>query len=172
MARVKIKNLKRLISNVDKVLQDTKQSTNLLKDIGKYSANRIKEETQKGKQLSVDNGKDAPVGKQPKLSPGYIRYRKRLRAGTANTDLEPSDLMRPGVSHLTLTGKMLESLKFSVSKRKGTVDVFPTGRRNIDVSKDLAKRGRTYLGMDRKGFNVIKEKVLRVLRRNIRNFNK
>jgi hypothetical protein len=85
--------------------------------------------------------------------------------------------MRPRKSHLTLTGQLLESLDYDIDRSKGEVVVKPTGKRddgktNVEVTEDLATRGRTYLGLDNKGIDRVRQLVIRELNRNIRLFNK
>ena len=111
--KVKFKNLKSVINSINAVFEDTKTSTNLLKDIGRYSANRVRAQTQTGKQLTTRKGKDGPVGTQPPLSKGYVNYRRRLKEGSVKgSKVRPSKLMRPGLSHLTLTGQLMKSIGF------------------------------------------------------------
>jgi len=182
-SKVTIKKLDRVLLNVRKVFDNTIQSQQLLNSVGEYSADRIAKQTQSGKQLTVLNGEAKVPGKQPPLSPGYKKYRRRLANGDIkNSRVTPDKNMRPNTSHLTLTGKLLSSLKYRVIKTRGWVEVFPYGSRkkykrndpstNKELAKDLAKRGRSFLGMDPKGELVIKKMINRVLRRNIRNFNK
>lgn len=176
-ARARIKNLRSVFNAIEKVFNDTVQEDKMLNDIGKEIVKRVKTQTQIGNDLKNED-------KQPSLSDGYINYRSRLRQGKVeNTSVKPSKLMQPERSQLTLTGQLLESLKYEIDKRKATITMEPTGTRkptkrkndittNKELTLDLAKRGREYLGLDKTGVENIRQKVLRVLRRNIRKFNK
>lgn len=181
--QVTLKNLSSVINAMKKVLVDTKQSKSLLRDIGVYSEKRIRSKTTSGKNMVLDENEGGKLEKNPPLSTGYKSYRRKLKSGgVKNGKVVPSDNMRPGVSQLTLTGKMLDSLRNVVLWRRGRVIIRTSGfrkvlrrgdpRTNQDLATRLAKKGRRFLGMDRTGYKVIRKKVLRVLRKNIRDFNK
>jgi hypothetical protein len=174
MAKVRFTNFKQVFDNITTVFEDTKKSKEMLNAIGKLIRDRIKTETQKGKALPVIN-QDGSAGRQPPLSREYIKQRVQIKDG--DTQVEPSPLMRPRKSHLTLTGQLLESLDYDIDRSKGEVVVKPTGKRddgktNVEVTEDLATRGRTYLGLDNKGIDRVRQLVIRELNRNIRLFNK
>lgn len=168
MARAKIKNLKSVIKNMEKVFESTKESKRALDDVGEFITDRIVKETRKGKDL-VNETRQLP------LSDGYKKWRRKVKSG--DSSVEPSPIMRPNVSHLTLTGELLDSLKYSIKKSKGLITIEPTGKRedgksNANVATDLANRGRVFLGLDKRGVKRVRRLFLDELRRNINKFFK
>ena len=175
MAKVSIKNYSKLFNSIDKVFDRTLKSDSMYQKITKFVTTRIVQQTRAGNDLSRDN----KSGKQPPLSEGYIEYRKRLKSGEIkDRKVKPAGSnFRPAFSNLTLTGQLLKSVKGVFSKTQRTIIIEPTGTRkdgltNKEVTKDLAERGRTFLGLDKIGELRIRRIVLDILRRNIRNFNK
>lgn len=172
MTKVRIKNLKSVFNAIDKVIKDTVQNQSMYNDIAKFAETRVVQQTRAGKDLTSSEDGD----KQPELSEGYIKFRNRVKSG--KTDIKPDpQFFRPRSSNLTLTGQLLKSIRGTIVKSKRQVVVEPTGNRddgltNKEVASDLAKRGRTFLGLDKIGIQRIRRIVLDVLRRNIRNFNK
>ena len=190
MAKVQINGLNKVIRNVQRVFEKTLTNA-LMNDIGKTVVKRIQGFTRKGFSLPrVDkrtSGTTQSPKKQQRLSKGYIQFREDLKSGKikrgdANYVKTKQGLFRPTVSNLTLTGQLIDSIKFGFSKKRKkikaiTVNVSGTrddGLKNVDVAKDLADRSdpRLFLGLDGKGIRVIRNKVLKLLRRNIRDFNK
>lgn len=166
---VKIKNLAGVIKNIEKVFQDTKTSQKVLNEAGKESVKRIVQETRKGKDLPNNRS-------QPPLNEFYIEWRKDIKDGIETT-IKPSPIMRPEVSHLTLTGQLLESLQYTINKRKGLLTIKPTGKRddgstNQDVAAELRAQGRMFLGLDKRGVERLRRLFLDELRRNIKKFFK
>lgn len=172
MTKVRIKNLKSVFNSIDKVLKNTVENQSMYGEIAKFSETRIVQQTRVGKDLSTGDKAE----KQPELSSGYIKYRERVKSG--KTDIKPDpQFFKPRKSNLTLTGQLLNSIRGTIVKSKRQVVIDPTGGRddnltNKEVASDLAKRGRTFLGLDKIGVQRIRRIVLDVLRRNIRNFNK
>lgn len=172
MTKVRIKNLKSIFNSIDKVLKDTASNQAMFGEIAKFAETRIVQQTRAGNDLSTGDKSE----KQPELSTGYIKFRQRVKSG--KTDIKPDpQFFRPRSSNLTLTGQLLKSIRGTIVKSKRQVVVEPTGGRddkltNKEVASDLAKRGRTFLGLDSIGIQRIRKIVLDVLRRNIRNFNK
>lgn len=164
MAKVEIKNLKSVLNSVQAVFEKSLQ-TEKLDDIKDFLVNRVQSSTRAGKDLSREG---AP---QPDLSPGYIRMREKiLESKSIKVD---SKFFRVDRSNLTLTGQMLESLKGLVKPRNREIEIFVDGTRNdgksnSEVAKDLAKRGRTFLGIDTLGIKRVRKMILDELRRQIR----
>ena len=172
MAKVSIKNLDFILKNIDKVFKTTLSDGSMFKEIAKFAQNRIVDQTRAGRDLDPDN----KSGKQPPLSEGYIKYRERVKKGQEPVKPSPA-FFRPKFSNLTLTGQLLNSVKNFINIPESEITIRPTGIRddgltNVKLTSDLRDRGRTFLGLDEKGKKVIRRKVLDVLRRNIRNFNK
>lgn len=168
MAKARVKNIKSVLNSVRKVFKDTQTSKKVLDDISDFSINRIKQETRKGIDLVNDD-------RQPDLSDSYKRYRRRLKSGKANSKVTPASFMRPGLSHLTLTGELLDSLKSKIIRSRGILEIFPTGSRsdgltNQEVTKELKEQGRVYLGLNKKAIEEIRKIFVDELRRNIKKF--
>lgn len=165
MAKVKINNLKTVFEGIKKIFKESIERKDKLDQIKEFVVKRIQAETRKGFDLSRDG---AP---QPDLSDGYVRMRERFQE-TGEIDLDRK-FFRPEKSNLTLTGQLLSSLNGTVSEKNRTIEVFVEGSRNdgttnSKVAKDLADRGRTFLGLDEKGVTRIRKMVLDEIRKQIR----
>lgn len=185
VASFKIKNVKSVFNSIRAVFKDSLEKQKLYDEIGKFAASRVKEETAKGRDLTKEGAR------QPELSEGYIRIRELVDRGKLIIDPPAGRLFRFNRSNLTLTGQLLESVSAEVSPRKKTVTISPEGSRkktvifnpatgkplfgdeslgsqpntNQELADDLAKRGRTFLGMDKKGVKRIRRIVLDEVRR-------
>jgi hypothetical protein len=165
MAKAKVSGIKSVFDSIKQIFERSTQQEEFLTKIKDFVVLRVQAETRKGKDLSRD-GAD-----QPNLSPGYIRMREGyVKDGTIKVD---GTFFETDFSNLTLTGQMLKSLNGLVKPRQRTVEVFVEGRRddgqtNQAVANDLAKRGRTFLGLDTKGKVRIRKLVLDEIRRQIR----
>ncbi len=190
MARAKVNGLKNVFEAIDKIFENSTQKEKFLREIEDFVTLRVQAETRKGKDLSRD-GAD-----QPDLKPSYVAWRKSLEARasaldkisrgslssknlslvakiTGRTPTPDPTFFKPEKSNLTLTGQLLKSLNSLVKPRARTVEVFVEGRRddgqtNAAVANDLASRGRTFLGLDKKGVTRIRKMVLDEIRRQIR----
>jgi len=181
MAKVELKNLNNVIKAIEKVFNNTKKNRRLLREMVDIAVTRIKQQTRAGNELTVEDGKPGRKYKQPPLSEKYKKFRKAVKARGGVTQrtgkrVDPKHF-RPGVSNLTFTGQLMDSIKGTINVQAGKITVFPSGKRddgltNKQVTEDLAERGREYLGMDEKGAQRINKVVLKELRRNIRKFNK
>lgn len=173
--KVKILNIDSVIKKIESLISEDILNNGLLEDIKDFSVLRIQAETRKGNDL-VDGGKQAD------LSPGYIRIREKVANGDWDVTrygrfIPDPDFMSPRRSNLTATGQMLDSLDGKITKSDGTIVVTPTGSRdpslqydntfktNVALAKDLASRGRKFLGLDKTGVIRIKKMVLDEIRR-------
>lgn len=190
MAKANFKNLNKVLKNIEKVFDDT-LTNELMSDIGSNAVNRIKGYTRKGYSLPRVDKRTLTTTQSPKrqqpLSKGYIEYRLALQKGLIKRG-QPGYVKTSGsffkvsFSNLTLTGQLIDSIKYAfgkVRKRSKTIEIDVSGNRddgltNKEVADELANMSdpRLFLGLDGKGIRVIRQKVLRLLRRNIRNFNK
>lgn len=165
MAKTRVKGLSNVFKSIERIFEKSTQRAEFLEQIKDFAVLRIQAETRKGKDLSRDGAE------QPDLSPGYIRMRERFEeTGEVKVD---RTFFKTDKSNLTLTGQLLESLNGLVKPRARTVEVFVEGRRddgqtNAAVANDLASRGRTFLGLDKKGVTRIRKMVLDEIRRQIR----
>lgn len=173
MARVEIKNLDNVIKSIKRVFDTTVESQKLLNDIGEFTAERIRQQTRIGKDLSDDS-------KQKSLKPSTILNRQRFAKFPPIAGL--SAFFRPRKSNLTLSGQLLDAVGYEVNKATGSVEVLVenTGRTkyrssdkpltNQQLQEFLEQQGRTFLGLDPAGEARIQRLVLDELRRNIRRF--
>ena len=186
MAKTKV-NIKNVIRNIEAVFEKSVKSEKLLNEIKDNSVLRIQAETRKGKDLTQD-GKP-----QPDLSEATLRIREQIAKGNITLSYpEDSQFFKKGKSNLTLTGQMLDSIRGKVDAAKGLITIFVGGNRsrvryfwsrtgvelkhlskdsigdNSSLAKDLAKRGRTFLGLDTTGVKLIRKRVLDEIRKQIR----
>jgi hypothetical protein len=167
MAKVRVKNLKSVFNAVQAIFEDSIKSQGFLDGVKDFAVLRIQAETRKGNDLKEER-------KQPALSPNYIKWRKKLAKGLSGSGISVDpEFFVAGKSNLTLSGEMLNSLTGSVIKSKNEIEVKVTGRRsdgetNSSVAKDLASRGRFFLGLDEKGIQYIRKQAVDLIRRVIR----
>jgi hypothetical protein len=173
--KVKILNIDSVLKKIENLVTNDLYDSSLLQDIQDFSILRIQAETRKGKSLPYD------ANQQP-LANSTVNIRTQISKGKIKPDnpdwFKPDPtFFKPKKSNLTSTGQMLESLKGSITKSDGTIVVKPTGSRdpslsnskefttNISLAKDLALRGRKFLGLDALSVKRIRKMVLDEIRR-------
>lgn len=178
------------IGRVETVIKKAFRDNDLLKELADYLKERIYSFTKRGISL-VTNDKLKP------LSPGYVKWRRTLgsskqknparrrfdgfrqhRLGKKkkrNTNIQTGDFFSPARSNLTLTGQMLDALTTDVDTTIGQfkVTVKDNVRRdgektNLEVAKEVADNGRPFLGIDAKGMDIMRRKVIQNLRRKLK----
>jgi len=165
MAKVNIKNLGETLDRIRKAISEIDDET--FKEIGKYAADRVVMKARTGKTMIT--GQEEPL--KP-LSANYIKSRQAL-AKNPKGKADP-DFFSPRRSNLTLTGQYLKSIVVTkIDKMKRLITIEPTGDRtdgpdNKTLAGYLAKQGRNIFGIDKTGRQVIKQKVLRALRNQLR----
>ncbi len=179
--KVKILNVNQILRKIERVMKDDLKGSGVFEDIKNFTVLRIQAETRKGNDLTGSSDL-ASAKRQPSLSPAYKGFRKKLAQGKVSEDhpwwFEPDPtFMRPDKSNLTATGQLLDSLSGRVNKSTNEIIVTPTGTRdqtkqakggfstNVALAKDLAERGRTFLGLDALGVKRIKKFILDEIRR-------
>jgi hypothetical protein len=178
---VKVLNIKQVLKKIEDLLEKDVISKELLSDISDFSVQRVQAETRKGNDLTGSSD-IASAKKQPDLSQATKNFRRRLLKGTVREthswwfDPDPT-FAKSDKSNLTATGQLLESLRGRITSSKGEVVVSPTGSRdskrqndnsiktNVALAKDLASRGRTFLGLDKLGIKRIRKMILDEIRR-------
>lgn len=176
---VKIKGLKRLEKNVTSLLNVAISNPRLLEEVAEFTVNRIETETRKGKSMVTDSRLEP-------LSPSTKRRRARL--GKLN---QTHRSFRSGVSQLTFTGELLESITAKIFPRKRLIKFDFSGMHSRIIglrgkpigdrisNKDLAKRlqsgdpstnlpPRPFMGLDEKATEQIKRIILKGLRNRLR----
>ena len=138
--------------------------------IGEFIRKRIVGSTRLGYSLAGNPATPREKRLSP-LSPRYIGMRK----GFAKRGIDVHESFRPGRSQLTVTGQMLDSIKYVVNPQKETVRVFvsPTMRRgesntNVDVARENIKRGRPFMGLDAQGQETIVIRYVKALYRRLK----
>lgn len=174
--KVKILNIDKVLNKIEELFDKDVRNKELMEEIGDFSVTRIQAETRLGNDLTKQT-----KSKQPRLADSTIRIRKLVEAGKIKPGnrfyFKPDGtFFQPTKSNLTATGQMLESLDGRVT-RVGEVVVEPTGSRdgslqvdsefktNKALARDLADRGRVFLGLDAKGVKRIKKLILDEVRR-------
>lgn len=169
--KVKILNLDSVLKRIENLFEKDAINEKLITDITELVTTRVVAQTRSGKDLSRD-GKP-----QPALSESTIRIRYRNFYGKTKPDaptyFKPDkQFFRIDFSNLTATGQMLDSIKGRFVKSTKQIIVEPTGNRdpslqnnsefktNKELAKDLANRGRTFLGLDRVGIQRVRKLIL------------
>ncbi len=162
MATAKVRGLKKLNKSLQKLVLKEFSNKKLLNTIGEFTRDRIRSFTRAGQSIA---GSSIKPLKQLKSS--TIEQRKRARR-------PDREFFSPERSNLTLTGQLLKSLKFKSRVRDRTVDVFAKGVRrsgridNKAVSEFVAKGGRPFIGLDKKGIKRVTAIILTDLRKTIK----
>lgn len=170
-SKVRFKNLKSLFNVVKSDLDDSLKDNDFLNEASEYVVTRIQQQSRVGNSLVTGNF--------PELSDNYKRYRSRLKSGKVkNSVVTPSKFLKPATSQVTLTGQMLDSLKYKILPNLKQIEIFPTGVRqgesltNEKLTEELEARGYKYLGLDKFGFEQLRRRLVELLRRNITFFKK
>jgi len=186
-SKVQIKNLDKVFRAVEKLFDSALKREQFLIKIRDFAVQRIRAETLKGKDLSR-NGKP-----QPELADFTKIIRANIDSGKWRmTPPKSRKFFRVDLSNLTLSGQMLDSLVGYLRPRLGAVEITVEGNRepieivvaktgkpvnfknkrefatNKGLVSDLARRNRTFLGMDRRGVERIRRLVLDEIRRKIK----
>lgn len=170
--KVKILNINAVLSKVQKVFTEDIYDSKLLENIKDFTILRVQAETRKGKSLPDDST-------QKPLTQGTIRIREAVQKGKIKSDSDyyfkpDPTFFKPKKSNLTASGQMLDSLTGKITKSDGTIVVTPSGSRtgnntdiktNVALAKDLASRGRRFLGLDTTGVKRVRKLVLDEIRR-------
>lgn len=186
-SKVEVKNVSRVLKSVEKLFDEATKREEFLIKIRDFAVKRIQAETRKGKDLSQDGAL------QPDLSDFSVAIRGLVASGKWKMRPGPGrPFFRADFSNLTLSGQMLSSLVGFMRARLGVIEITVEGKRdpiefvvaktgkvvnfrnkdqittNKGLVRSLADRGRTFLGMDRKGVERIRRMVLDEIRRKIK----
>lgn len=186
-SKVTIKNLDKVIRNVQKIFDDSIKRESFLIDVRDFAVQRIKAETRKGRDLSRDG---AP---QPELSAFSKRIRANIEAGVWRMrPRQNRSFFKVNLSNLTMTGQLIDSVVGRMRARLGQIEVTVDGDRepieivsvktgklikfrnqdeittNKGLARKLADKGRTFLGLDDKGVQRIRKMALDEIRRKIK----
>lgn len=186
MAKVQIKNVKSVLKSLETALGDSIRKSQVYDSIGRFSVERVQQETRKGRDLSREG---API---QDTADSTKNIKELIERGVIKMNKPRPLFFRSSKSQVTQSGQLLDSLKADVDPRKSEVVIAPTGDRekveytwsktgkpvdflsddqvqsNQSLASDLAKRGFTFLGMDQKGVKRIRRIVLDEIRRIIR----
>jgi len=162
----------------------------LVKEVGLFSQERVKAVTRTG--YGVTNSKKK---KLKRLSNSYKDMRRgavkfRTVNGAVIPFQEPDERIQevdkkffePDFSNLTFSGQLLESIKYTYNRAKHIFTIQPTGKRkklpgesktltNKKVAEYVAKGGRPFLGIDKKGDKTIANMIKREIRAQLRKNN-
>lgn len=174
MARVKV-NI-----NLKKTAKKLFANPKIFEKVGRFSIKRIKTVTRDGFSMVTGFKKRLPdLTENSKLRRELLAI---INKG-AHKDFDPDK------SNLTFTGGLLNSLKFTLKKRRFgigfIIKIFPdAGKRrkrliglrgkpleqkdNLEINRDLEKRGFGFLGMDKEGESKIREMLTNALKRELR----
>lgn len=172
MAKVRIKNIDGVSKAIKKVFKTSAHSQKVLNEIGEFTRDRVRQQARSGKSLENNSA--------PKKFPNLKESTKQRRESLERNHrfkLDP-DFFKARFANVTLTGQLLDALKYQISKR-GLVSLFFKEKRrkmfdadenvtNSDVYKNLKKLGFGFLGLDEKGQKRVKKIVLDEFRRNIK----
>jgi hypothetical protein len=140
-----------------------------LRDMGAFTVNRIQKVTRSGQTMAGARRKSLKP-----LAESTIKFRRSARASRE----ADKQFFKPAKSNLTLTGQLLDALKFSTSVRRQKVEIDLKKRRrnpfgtasttNPEVAKFAADGGRPFIGMDSKGRKSLNRIVSKGISKSIR----
>lgn len=129
--------LQQFKAKVEKAVKES-ISPNVMRILGDFALNLIVKRSRLGYGVEENFG---PRYKFDKLSPNYIKSRKRFRGLSSTTS--------PSKSNITRTGQLLLSMRVTEAK-EGKFRIEPTGSRkdgpltNKELAEILAKKNRTF----------------------------
>jgi len=173
---LKIKTLNDLKISIKSIFAKTTNTLPVYGDIAETTIRLIKGFTRLGKH-SVD-------GESYKSLPELADSTKKQRKQKAKYN-KTAELFKPDKSNLTFSGQLLESLKLlKVNILARSVDIGPEGTRtpyrnkngtlvqktptNEKLAQYVAKQGRPFLMLDKKGKTQLKNVVLKHLKRQLK----
>jgi len=165
MAKVTINGIDKVKKNVIDTFNRIKSSESLLLDIGEKTVELTKAFNRSGKS-PAENG-----GKHPKNSDAWENRKEALTK--TNT---PSEFYQRGLSNVTFTGQLLESIEIlKIDKKNSSVTIDATGPRkpyknlngslqkntpdNSKLVEYLKEKGRIIFGINKQMTNVINKIV-------------
>lgn len=164
MAKVTIKGVDKVKQSVIDTFERIKSNEQMLLDIGNKTVELTKAFNRAGK---------SPTGKRHPQNSESWEYTKIALTKTN----KPSEFYQYGLSNVTFTGQLLESIKlFKINRSKGSVEIDASGQRapykNLDGSVQKSKpptnqklveylkeKGRIIFGINKQMQNVINKIV-------------
>lgn len=171
----KVVGIDQLKNKIKIALDRTISSREMLDLAGDLATERIYKMTKTG--YSLASGQKEKIAK---LSDWYMTYRRKYQENAPT-----GEFFSPRRSNLTLSGQMLEALTYSIDRARRTVKVFVEasqrspnpyplkGREeqnlnNAQVAREVARRGRPFIGLDLEGRRRIRNEIQSILRRTLR----
>lgn len=168
---VRVKNLDRVVAKIFTVLKVTRNQE-LMRDIGEFSKDRIFKMTKTGKSIFHPSAKTLK-----ELSWLYVKVRKWWKG----KGKPAGAYFSPQRSNLTMTGQMLDALKYKYTRGSNKVNIFiedssrpvkgpvlrgkkPENLTNAQVARRVAANGRPFMGMDDLG----KRRIIQLAKRKLR----
>lgn len=190
----KVKNIDSVFNAVKEIYKDLTSQKDELDKIGQFVKDRIVSEARKGNDLTNEGAKQPELsegyigyrrrlGQKAKAADrigqdkGTKKDFERVSTIGIQTPIPDGTFFRPSKSNLTLTGQLLNSIEYTVDAGKHSIKVEPTGVRNDgktnkEVAQELATRktrlapnGRKFLGLDTRGFERIRNRIVEAIRR-------
>lgn len=167
MAKVKVEGFGDIAKAFDKTFETIITNESLLKEIGEEARTYIIGKTRSRADLSEEGAKQRPLEKSSIKTRRYMeKYNK--------TDPTYS----PKRSNVTFTGQILNSIKVFISS--GKIELRPDGNRqpystangpvektpdNYTLAKYLEEKDRTFMAIDAKGQEILRQFTIRQIRR-------
>lgn len=168
---VRVKNLDRVFSKIFTVLKLTRNE-DLMREMGAFSKDRIFKMTKSGKSI---------FWPAAKAINGLKEVTKKIRKSWAGKGNQVGSYFSPNRSNLTMTGQMLDALKYKYTRGSNKVNIFiedssrpvkgpvlrgkkPENLTNAQVARRVAANGRPFMGMDDLG----KRRLIQLAKRKLR----
>jgi hypothetical protein len=169
-ASVKITGIGDARNSILKFLNDQAKGKDILNELGQVTADQIRNRTRARLEEY----------KQPELQPSTVDRRKQLISyGNAFS----SKVVTPKKSNLSLSGQLLESIKYKIDTAKAIVEIYISparlpyaGKRkplldnskdNLEIKKDLEKLGRNFFFISDKLKAQLEARIAAALRRKL-----
>ena len=172
--KVRVLGALNIVNTVNRLFNDRRTKQRLLRESGGFVVKRNQRFARTGNSLKGNQS----INKLPFLEPSTIKRRKKLfktRPSELGEFFKPRRLR----SNVTLTGQLVDSLSFKLDK--GFIAVTISGRRRkleptdadtnlelYDELKDINGKDFQFVGLDRVGQRVVKQKILNQLRAEIK----
>jgi hypothetical protein len=172
--KVKVLGALNIVNTVNSLFNDRRTKQRLLRESGGFVVQRNQRFARTGKSLKGNK----TIYKLPFLKQFTLKRRKELFK-TRPSELGEFFNPRRKRSNVTLTGQLVDSLSFKLDK--GFIAITISGRRRklepddantnpelYEELEDISGRDFQFIGLDKTGQRVVKQKILNQLRAEIK----
>ena len=129
MSKVKITGIPEVEKKIRETFKKVRESEQMLRDIGEFTSERIKAQARRGKPLNDD-----------KTFPALKKTSVAIRETLAETN-STHPTFKPSRSNLTITGQLIDAIKYYVKKKIVFIDIEDSPRTPYRTRGRLSSKG-------------------------------